>query len=230
MPSSCGVSERSSSTCRAANCSGVYGSFMTCAPGSAGKPSPRVKFTYSTSNPPEPSPRSRACVLTTTSSPSATGPVSCGYATQARPSTSTRASPSCRSCTAVTTPRRRLSGTRFLEERERDVHHRLEVGDRDVLVRAVDVRHPVREIDAGEAAQDEDVRVRPAAAERVDGLVTRALERGAREPDRLVLLAEAIALVPGIDAGLDFAPGQGGGEGARLEHLLNDLRELALVV
>ncbi len=47
----------------------------------------------STSKPPEPSPSSRACMLTSTSSPSATGPVRRGYATHGSPSTSRRTRP-----------------------------------------------------------------------------------------------------------------------------------------
>ena len=73
--------------------SGVYGSVITCAPGSASRSSPRVRFAWSTSNPPEPSPSSRAWTLTSTSSPSSTGPVSRGYATHGSPSTSIRARP-----------------------------------------------------------------------------------------------------------------------------------------
>ena len=72
---------------------GVYGSFIDVSAGLRGRSRPRVRFTYSTSKPPDPSSSSRACVLTITSSPSATGPVSRGYATQGRPSTSTRERP-----------------------------------------------------------------------------------------------------------------------------------------
>ena len=50
-----------------------------------------------------------------------------------------------------------------VHERERDVDHRLEIGDRDVLVGRVDLGHPVREVDALEAALVEDVRVGGAA-------------------------------------------------------------------
>ena len=59
-------------------CTGVYGSVITCAPGAARDSSPRVRFACRTSKPPEPSPSSRACTFTSTSSPSATGPVSRG--------------------------------------------------------------------------------------------------------------------------------------------------------
>ena len=69
------ASPPSSSACSAATCSGVYGSFITCAPGSPGRSTPRVRFAYRTSKPPDPSPSSRAATLTSTSSPRATGPV-----------------------------------------------------------------------------------------------------------------------------------------------------------
>ena len=44
---------------------------------------------------------------------------------------------------------KRTSG---IDERERDVDHRVEVGDRDVLVGGVDLRHPVREVEARQPA------------------------------------------------------------------------------
>ena len=93
MPSSRSASSPSSSANRVAACTGVYGSVMTWAPGSGVEPRPRVRFAYRTSKPPEPSPSSRACVLTSTSSPSATGPVRRGYAMQGSPSTSRRTRP-----------------------------------------------------------------------------------------------------------------------------------------
>ena len=49
-------------------------------------------------------------------------------------------------------PERHLhSLARDVDQREGHVDHALEVVDRDVLVRRVDVRHPVREVDAGQA-------------------------------------------------------------------------------
>ena len=64
---------------------------------------------------------------------------------------------------------------------------RLEVGDGDALVRRVDVRHPVREVHARQAALVEDVRVGAAARERRRRLVARrgaGPRRRARRPAR----------------------------------------------
>src|SRR6266542_6367503 len=112
------------------------------------------------SKPPDPSPSSRAWTLTTTSSPSSTGPVSRGYAMHGTPSTSKRTSSGIRSTTALTQPRRRLSAiARGVDQAERDLDHRLQIVDGDPLGRRVDVDHAVREVDALEAAFVEDVRV-----------------------------------------------------------------------
>src|SRR6476620_718846 len=108
------------------------------------------------SKPPEPSSSSRACTFTSTSSPSSTGPVSDGYAMQAPPSTSQRTKSACRSTTRETCPRLSESG---IDQRERHVDHRLEVGHGDVLVGGMDVGHPVREIHNLEPALVEDVRI-----------------------------------------------------------------------
>src|SRR4029453_13172879 len=140
-PPSVSASSPDSSACTHAACAGVYGSFITCAPSTAANPTPRVRFACSTSNPPDPSDSARAWSFTSTSSSTATGPVSRGYAMQGSPSTSRRTSPSCRSRIAVTRPRLSPSG---IDQRKRDVDHRVDVGDRDVLVGGVDVRHPVR--------------------------------------------------------------------------------------
>ena len=51
----------------------------------------------------------------------------------------------------------------FVDQRQRDVDHPLEVGDGDPLGRRVDVDHPVREVDAREAALVEHVGVSGAA-------------------------------------------------------------------
>src|SRR5919109_4405004 len=102
------------------------------------------------------------------------------------PSTSIRASPSCRSSTAVTAPRRRLSGTRLLEQGQGDVDHALQVGDGDVLLRCVDLGHAVREVEAGEPADVEDVRVGAAAGQRIRGFAPDAPKRRVGEPYRLV--------------------------------------------
>src|SRR6266487_568936 len=204
---------------------------MTCAPRGAARSRPRVRLTWRTSKPPEPRPSSRPWTLTTTSSPSATEPVSAGKATHASPSTSQRTRPSCSSAIAVTVPRRRLSAiARDLHERERDVNHPLEVGDRDPLVGRVDVRHPVREVEALQAALIEDIRIGAAAAEPVGRLKARPLQRGRGETHRLVVSLEAIASGARIDRGLDVAVTDLGRERDRLQHLLDQLAELALVV
>src|SRR5215212_1781869 len=147
---------------------------MTWAPSSARSSRPRVRFAYRTSKPPDPSPSARACTLTTTSSPTSTSPVVRGYATHGDPSTSRRTRSSSRSVTAVTRPRLSESG---IEERQRHVDHRLEVGDGDVLGRRVDLGHSVREVDALEAALVEDVRIGCAAGQRVRDVEPGAAER-----------------------------------------------------
>src|SRR5207244_10188025 len=142
--------------------------------------------------PPEPSSSSRACTFTITSSPSATGPVSRGYAMHAVPSTSSRTRPSCRSSTAVTVPRLSESG---IDQRQRHVDHRLEVRDGDSLVGRVNVRHPVREVQALQPAFIEHVRVRGAAAQSVARLVPAARESGGGELHDLVVALEAITAI-----------------------------------
>src|SRR5437868_13283466 len=59
-----------------------------------------------------------------------------------------------------------------LDERERDLDHAVEIGDRDVLVRRVDVGHAVREVYAAQAALVERVRVCGASRQRVSHRVT----------------------------------------------------------
>src|SRR5262249_33165444 len=230
MPSSVSGSGSSSSTWPTACWIGVYSSFITCAPPGGASPMPRVRFACKTSNPPEPSPSSRACTFTTTSSPSATGPVSPGYATHGTPSTSHRTRPSCRSTIALTAPRRRLRGMRYLDERQRDVHHPLEILDGDSLVRGVDVDHPVREVEALQAALVEDVRVGPAAAQPVAGLVAASLERGCRESHGLVVALEAIAAGALFDVRLHVALAKLRRERDGFQHLLDERAQLRLVV
>src|SRR5438128_824363 len=82
---------------------------------------------------------------------------------------------------------------RGLDEREGDVDHALEVLDRDALVRGVDVGHPVREVDAAQAAVVEDVRVGGATGERVAHGPAAAGERVGGEPDDVVAPREAVA-------------------------------------
>src|SRR5215207_9289079 len=105
------------------------------------------------------------------------------------PSTSIRVSPSSRSTIAVTEPRRSLSGIpRGVEEREGHADHPLEIVDRDLLVRRVDVRHPVCEVHTLQATLVEDVRVRRAAGERERRLAAAPPQRIRGELDRYIVL------------------------------------------
>src|SRR5438270_7457867 len=133
------------------------------------------------SKPPELSASARAWMFTITSSPSATGPVSRGYATHGAPSTSIRTSPSARDTTAVTRPRLSVSIAGDVDQLERDLDHPLEILDRDALVRRVDVLHPVRQVETGEPPLVEDVRVRGAAAQPVARRIAGPRGRGVRE-------------------------------------------------
>src|SRR5919197_981738 len=99
------------------------------------------------------------------------------------PSTSIRANPSARDVTALTRPRLSVSIPRDVDQRERDLDQALEVVDGDALVCGVDVLHPVREVETGETALVEDVRVGGAAAEAVARRVAGALERRVCDPD-----------------------------------------------
>src|SRR5918994_7272056 len=199
---------------------------MTCAPCSGASSRPRVRFACSTPKPPLPSASSRACTFTSTSSWSATGPVNRGYAMQGTPSTSRRTSPSTRSTIAVTIPRLSVSG---IDDRERDLDHRLEVVHGDVLVGRVDLRHPVGEVEALQAALVEDVRVGRAAGRLETDVVTGALERTQRELDDGIVSPEAVARVVGRDLRLEVALGEARRERRRLEHLLEHVRDLAVV-
>src|ERR671934_86098 len=78
-----------------------------------------------------------------------------------------RASPSARETTAVTRPRLSVSIAGDVDERERDLDHALEIVDGDAFVGGVDVLHPVRQVETGEPALVEDVRVRGTAAEAI---------------------------------------------------------------
>src|SRR5918911_63612 len=142
------------------------------------------------SKPPLPRPRSSAAVLTTTSSPGSTGPVSGSYESAARwrPPTSTviSAAGPLRS-TDTTLPRRGVA-----DDAERDVEHRLERVHGHRLVRLVGATRAVGDVQALEPARLERVGVAPAARgdeARLDpGLLERARgdrhARGAlREPE-----------------------------------------------
>src|SRR5205085_3376009 len=184
------------------------------------------------SKPPEPSASSRAWTFTRTSSPSATGPVSRGYATHGAPSTSRRASPSCRSTTAVTRPRRRLSigFARNVDECKRHVHHAFEILDSDALVWRVDVLHPVREVQTAQSTFVEDVRVGGPAAQCVVRADACAFERGMSDAHDIVIAFETVAAIALLHFSLDLAILETSRERDRVEHLLDDILELALVV
>ena len=89
-------------------------------------------------------------------------------------------------CAGSGEPSRRRDALRDrgVDERERDVDHRVEVRDRDVLVGRVDLGHAVREVHALEAALVEDVRVGGAARQAVARLEAAARQRlgGERAP------------------------------------------------
>src|SRR2546421_5655477 len=82
-----------------------------------------------------------------------------------------------------------------LDERERDLHHAVEIRDRDVLVRRVDVRHAVRKVDTAQAAFVERVRVGGASRQGVAHCVPGALERFRGETHYVVALREAVAAI-----------------------------------
>src|SRR3954451_18441524 len=148
---------------------------------------------------------------------------------QGRASTSSRTRPAWGSVTAVTDPRRRLSIPCRVDELERDVEHRLEVGNGDVLGRGVDLHHPVGEIDARNAARVEDVRVGPAAAVDRARLEPGALDSLRGESEHGVVRLEAVAGIRLRDSRLDLALRDRSGERERVEHLLDEVGELALV-
>src|SRR5579862_6016635 len=120
--------------------------------------------------------------------------------------------------------------TRALDECERDLDHALQVGDADVLVRRVDVRHTVGEIHTAQAPLVERVRVGRAAGERVAYRIAGPLQRACRETDDVVALREAIAAVLLAQRRRHLALRGGGCERARVEHLLHEVVQPALVV
>ena len=90
-----------------------------------------------------------------------------------------------------------------------------------MLVRRVDLGHPVREVDACQAPLVEDVRVCSAAGQRERRPVTRAGQRPCGERDRPIVAAEAVAAVARLDLRLHFALLHARGEGEGVEHLLH---------
>src|ERR687897_2536028 len=119
---------------------------------------------------------------------------------------------------------------RNIDERERHVDHALEVGDRDVLVRRVDLHHPVREVHTFLAALVEDVRIRTAAREPELRLNPCAPEGRARERYREVTTVEPVAAVALRDRALRLALLERCRERDRLEDLPYEVRELLLRV
>src|SRR6266568_8610047 len=116
-----------------------------------------------------------------------------------------RASPSTRDTTAVTRPRLSVSISGDIDERERHLDHALEVVDGDAFVRGVDVLHPVREVQAGEAALVEHVGIGGSAAEAVTRREPGALERRMGNADDGVVTLEAVAAVGLRHLGLQLA-------------------------
>src|SRR5258708_1327537 len=91
------------------------------------------------------------------------------------------------------------------EERECDLDHRLDVRDGDVLVRRVDLGHPVRQVDALEAALVEDVRVGGAAREGVVRLDPAGGECLGGEAHCEIVTSEPVAGVAALERRLDLA-------------------------
>src|SRR5436190_10125952 len=131
---------------------------------------------------------------------------------------------------AVTRPRLSVSMLRDVDQRERDLDHALEVVDGDALVRRVDVLHPVREIETGEPTLVEDVGVGGTTTEAVAGREASTLERGVGDPDDLVVALEAVPAVALRHLRLDLAILEARRERAGVDHLLDEVSELALVV
>src|SRR5207247_5234183 len=135
-----------------------------------------------------------------------------------------------RSTTAVMRPRLSVSISSGSYEREGHFDHSLEVCHGDALVGRVDVLHAVRQVETREPVFVEDIRVGCAAAEAVRRLVATALESCGCDPDDGIVRLEAIALVALRHPRLHLAVFEPCGEGERVDHLLHQYIELALVV
>src|SRR4029453_12644197 len=149
---------------------------------------------------------------------------------QGMPSTSRRVSPAARPMTALTRPSLSVSIARHVEERERHLDHALQVVNGDAFVGRVDVLHAVREVETRKPALVEDVCVGGSAAEPVVRRVPGTLERGVGDAHNGVVALEPIALVALRNLRLDLAVLEPRREGKRVDHLLNEVAELALVV
>src|SRR5437667_2762076 len=141
-----------------------------------------------------------------------------------------RARPSTRDTTAVTRPRLSVSISGDIDERERDLDHALEVVDGDAFVRRVDVLHAVREIQAGETALVEYVGIGGAAAEAVTRREAGSLERRMGDPDDGVVTLESVTAIALRHLRLHFAILEAGREGEGVDHLLDEIGELAFVM
>ena len=97
------------------------------------------------------------------------------------------------------------------------------------LLGGVDLRHAVGDVHAVQAALVEDVRVGAAADLDLLGLEPCSLERAPREDERRIVGRQAVTPVLVVDRRLDLTLGDRGGERERVERLLDELRELALV-
>src|SRR5918992_6141783 len=95
----------------------------------------------------------------------------------------------------VTVPRRRLSTPGDLDELERDAQHRVQVGYGDFLFGRMHVRHAVCEVDAGQPARVEDIRVRPTPDLHRSRSEPGPLERGDGESEGGIVGAEAVTAV-----------------------------------
>ncbi len=82
----------------------------------------------------------------------------------------------------------------------------------------------------GETALGEDVRVGTSAGQREGRREPTSLERGHRQQDDGIRLAEAIRAVAAVGADVQLALGDGGSERATLLDLPDEIRELRLVV
>src|SRR5947199_921518 len=116
----------------------------------------------------------------------------------------------------MTGPSRRSSMTSgrasTVDDRKRYLDHRVEICDRNALVRRVYVGHSVCEVDAAAAAIVEDVRVGRAARQRVARLIAAARERAGCECHDVLFFPEPVALVALAHLGLDLAVGRGRSE------------------
>ena len=94
----------------------------------------------------------------------------------------------------------------------------------------MDVLHPVREVQAGETALVEDVGIGGAAAEAVTRRETGSFERRMGDPDDRVVTFESVAAIALRHPRFHFAVLEAGREGEGVDHLLDEIGELAFVM